>query len=232
MENYKRKFLIKMPESLGDGIGYSIKLYADEKAAAILLSDGETFGFDVIAEITNNDFYSEKAIEARGGRLLTLEVERRWLVKIPPNISDFKFSRIEQAYLAPESGFQGRIRRLDDRYIYTEKARTGKNLVRIENEREITPEEYEELQKHTILNTVKKRRYFIPCGGLEFELDVFENTVEEGYAVMEAELPDENASAVPAVLPDFIDVIREVTEDVYYTNRNFASMDKIRLLKE
>lgn len=229
MENYSKKFLIKMPESLGDGVGYRIKLYRNEKAAAILESEGESFGFEVIAEITGNDFYSDKAISARGGRLLTLEVERRWLVKIPQNLSDFRYSEIEQAYLAPESGFQGRIRRRDNKYIYTEKARTGKNLVRIENEREITENEYNEYKKHTILNIVKKKRYIIPCGGLEFELDVFENTIEEGYAIMEAELPDENAEAA---LPDFIEVVREVTEDGYYTNRNFASMDKIRLLKQ
>lgn len=229
MENYSKKFLIKMPESLGDGVGYRIKLYRNEKAAAILESEGESFGFEVIAEITGNEFYSDEAISARGGRLLTLEVERRWLVKIPQNLSDFRYSEIEQAYLAPESGFQGRIRRRDNKYIYTEKARTGKNLVRIENEREITENEYNEYKKHTILNIVKKKRYIIPCGGLEFELDVFENTIEEGYAIMEAELPDENAEAA---LPDFIEVVREVTEDVYYTNRNFASMDKIRLLKQ
>lgn len=229
MENYSKKFLIKMPESLGDGVGYRIKLYKNEKAAAVLESEGESFGFEVIAEITGNEFYSDEAIAARDGRLLTLEVERRWLVKIPQNLSDFRYSEIEQAYLAPESGFQGRIRRRDNKYIYTEKARTGKNLVRIENEREITESEYNEYKKHTILNIVKKKRYIIPCGGLEFELDVFENTVEEGYAIMEAELPDETAEAA---LPDFIEVVREVTEDVYYTNRNFASMDKIRLLKQ
>lgn len=234
MENYGRRFLIKMPESLGDGVGYRVKLYRNEKAAAVLESEGESFGFEVIAEITGNDFYSDEAIEARGGKLLTLEVERRWLVKIPQNLSDFRYSEIEQAYLAAkgsaaESGFQGRIRRRDDKYIYTEKARTGKNLVRIENEREITESEYNEYKKHIILNIVKKKRYIIPYGGLEFELDVFENTVESGYAIMEAELPDENAEAA---LPDFIEVVREVTEDGYYTNRNFASMDKICLLKQ
>lgn len=234
MENYGRRFLIKMPESLGDGVGYRVKLYRNEKAAAVLESEGESFGFEVIAEITGNDFYSDEAISARGAKLLTLEVERRWLVKIPQNLSDFRYSEIEQAYLAAkgsaaESGFQGRIRRRDDKYIYTEKARTGKNLVRIENEREITESEYNEYKKHIILNIVKKKRYIIPYGGLEFELDVFENTVESGYAIMEAELPDENAEAA---LPDFIEVVREVTEDGYYTNRNFASMDKICLLKQ
>ena len=229
MENYSKKFLIKMPRSMGDGKGYNIKLYKNEKSAAILESEGETFGFEVLAEITWNDFYSDKAIAERGGKILTLEVERRWLVKIPPNIDDFTYHTIEQAYLSPESGFQGRIRRWDDKFIYTEKARTGSSAVRIENEREITENEYNEYKKHTILNTVKKKRYIIPYGGLEFEFDIFENTVESGYAIMEAELPDER---VQVTLPDFIEVVAEVTEDSYYTNRNFASMDKIRLIKQ
>ena len=228
MENYCRKFLIKMPESLGDGSGYRVKLFKNEKNAAILESGGETFGFDVIAEITGNGFYSDKAIKARNGKLLMLEIERRWLVKIPDNIGEFPFHVIEQAYLAPENGFQGRIRRLDDRFIYTEKARTGSAASRIENEREITAEEYERLKERTILKTVKKKRYLIPFGGLKFELDVFENTVETGYAIMEAEIPEESAAVK---LPDFVEIVREVTEDEYYTNRNFASMERIKLLK-
>ena len=226
--NYTKKFLIKMPDSLGNGSGYRVNLYKNEKNAAVLESDGETFGFEVIAEITGNDFYSAEAIEKRGGKLLFLEIERRWLVKIPENIGEYESHYIEQAYLSPEKGFQGRIRRWDDKYIYTEKARTGSSMTRIENEREITAEEYADLQKNTILNVIKKRRYIIPMGTLHFELDIFENTVESGYAIMEAELPDE-AAAVE--MPQFVEIIREVTEDSYYTNRNFASMDKIKLLK-
>lgn len=228
MENYSKKFLIKMPRTLGDGKGYNIKLYRNEKSAAVLETDGDTFGFEILAEITGNDFYSDKAVAERCGKLLSLEVERRWLVKIPDNIEDFPYHTIEQAYLSPESVFQGRIRRLDDRFIYTEKARTGNSVVRIENEREITENEYNEYKKNVILNVIKKKRYIIPYGGLKFEFDIFENTVESGYAVMEAELTDET---VQVTLPDFIEVIAEVTEDSYYTNRNFASMDKIKLLK-
>jgi len=228
MEHYPRKFLIKLPADMGSGRNYRIKLYRNEKNAAILESDGDTFGFDIIAEVTGNDFYSDKAISARGGNLLTLETERKWLVKLPAELSEYEYHNVEQAYLAPEKGFQGRIRRWDDRYIYTEKARTGSSMTRIENERDITREEYERLKKHTILNTVKKRRYIIPYGGLTFELDVFENTVESGYAIMEAELTDET---IAVKLPPFTEVIKEVTDDEYYTNRNFASMDKIKLIK-
>lgn len=225
---YTRKFLIKYPDNLGDGKGYCVRIFRNEKNAAILESDGENFGFEVIAEITDNAFYNGEAIDARGGRLLFLEIERRWLVKIPDCLDRYESHYIEQAYLEPANGFQGRIRRWDDKFIYTEKARTGSSMSRIENEREITEAEYGELQKHTILNVIKKRRYIIPAGTLKFELDVFENTVESGYGIMEAELPEETAAVET---PDFVEIVNEVTEDSYYTNRNFASMDKIRLVK-
>ncbi|MBP1548752.1 MAG: hypothetical protein J6A05_02005 [Oscillospiraceae bacterium] len=228
MEMYARKFLIKYPENFGDGKGYRITVYNNEKNAAVLESDGETYGFEVIAEITDNDFYSDEMIEKRNGKLIFLEIERRWLVKIPYGLDEYESHYIEQAYLEPASGFQGRIRRWDDKFIYTEKARTGSSMSRIENEREITAEEYAELQKRTILNVVRKRRHIIPVGTLKFELDVFENVVESGYGIMEAELPEESTEVK---MPEFVEIIREVTEDSYYTNRNFASMDKIRLVK-
>lgn len=230
-----------MPKNIPQNINYDengksafrmenavVNVYAAEKNAAVAFAAEPPRGFETVAEITGNDFYSGGAIAARGGKLLTLEVERRWLVKIPPNIENFRYMYIEQDYLSPESGFQGRIRRLDGKFIYTEKARTGSLISRIENEREITEEEYVGLKSRAVLNTVKKRRYLIPHGGLTFELDVFENTVESGIAIMEAELEEENAEIA---FPDFIEIIREVTEDSYYTNRNFASMEKIRLLK-
>lgn len=228
MKNYSKKFLIKYPDNLGDGNGYSVKIYNDEKNAAVLESDGESFGFEVIAEITGNDFYSEEMIEKRGGRLLFLEIERRWLVRLPDCLDKYESHYIEQAYLEPTNGFQGRIRRWDNKFIYTEKARTGSSMSRIENEKEITETEYAELQQHTILNVIKKRRYIIPVGTLKFELDVFENAVESGYGIMEAELPEESAAVE---MPDFVEIVREVTDDSYYTNRNFASMDKIKLVK-
>lgn len=226
-----RRFLIKIPENAVKGENFTVKIFDNEKNAAILETENTAEGFEVIAEITGNDFYSDEAIAERGGKLLTFEVERRWLVKIPENIGDFRYETIEQDYLSPESGFQGRIRKLDGKFIYTEKARTGNSAVRIENEKEITEEEYLSLKKHTILNTIKKRRYLIPCKGndlVTFELDVFGNTVESGIGIMEAELENESDTVE---IPGFVEIIQEVTNDSYYTNRNLASMEKIRFFK-
>ena len=87
---YTRKFLIKYPDSFVNGNGYQVTVYKNEKNAAILESDGETFGFEVIAEITGNDFYNNDIIAQRGGKLLFLEIERRWLVKIPDCLDSFE----------------------------------------------------------------------------------------------------------------------------------------------
>ena len=227
---YLKKFFMETPVNGVKYEDFTIRIYKNEKNAAILETDGGTYGFEVIAEITENGrFYSDAAIEARDGKLLTFEIERRWLVKIPENIGDFRYESIEQDYLESKKGFQERIRRLDDKFFYTEKARTENPAVRIENEHETNEETYLAMKKHKILNTIKKKRYLIPSGNHTFELDVFENTVESGIGIMEVELASENE--IPH-MPEFVEIIQEVTNDSYYTNRNFASMEKIRLIKE
>ena len=210
----------------GNGKNFS----AADKENGLAVLDAETAdGYDVIADVTGNPFYSDESIRNRKGHILNLEIERKWLVKIPENINDFHFETIEQDYLAPESGFRGRIRKLDDKFIYTEKAPTADPKVRIENERFISREEYLSLKEKTVGNTIKKRRYLIPYGGLTFELDVFENNADKDYALMEAELEHKNDKAE---LPPYVEVVQEVTNDMYYTNRNLSDMKIIRLLKK
>lgn len=200
-----------------------------ENGLAVVETEEKLSGGNVIADVTGNTFYSAEAIEKRHGKIITLEIERKWLVRIPDNLEEFQYENIEQAYLAPGSGFRGRVRCLDDKFIYTEKAPTSDPEVRIENEKEITAEEYRSLLKNKVGNIIKKRRYIIPYGGHTFEFDVFENTAEAGYALMEAELAHKDETVE---LPPFVDVISEVTDDVYYTNRNLSAMDTIRLLKD
>ncbi len=219
-----RRFIVKYSSEIEN---YS---FADrENGLAILEAPSAPVGAEVIADVTGNDFYSPEAVIRRNGRIITLEIERKWLVRIPENIGEFPYETIEQDYLSAESGFRGRIRKLDDRFIYTEKAPTSDPRVRIENEREITREEYSSLKEKTVGNTIKKRRYLIPYNGLVFELDVFENSDDNDLALMEAELEDRESSVEP---PPFIEIVGEVTDDPYYTNRNLASMKIIRLLKK
>lgn len=216
------RYIVKLN---GDGGNYS---FADRENALAVIEAETAEGYEVIADVTGNPFYSDESIKNRSGKILSLEIERKWLVKIPGNIGDFPFETIEQDYLAAESGFRGRIRKLDDKFIYTEKAPTGDPRVRIENERFLTEAEYNFFKTKTVGHTIKKRRYLIPYGGLTFEFDVFENTAENGYALMEAELAGKDDKVE---FPPFIEIIREVSDDMYYTNRNLSSMEIIHLLK-
>ncbi len=216
------RYIVKLN---GDGGNYS---FADRENALAVIEAETAEGYEVIADVTGNPFYSDESIKNRSGKILSLEIERKWLVKIPGNIGDFPFETIEQDYLAAESGFRGRIRKLDDKFIYTEKAPTGDPRVRIENERFLTEAEYNFFKTKTVGHTIKKHRYLIPYGGLTFEFDVFENTAENGYALMEAELSGKDDKVE---FPPFIEIIREVSDDMYYTNRNLSSMEIIHLLK-
>ena len=90
---------------------------------------------------------------------------------------------------------------------------------RIEIEDEISREEYEELLKRADpkCRTIEKVRYCVEYGEFEFEIDVFPFWQDKAF--MEVEMPSEDTN-VP--LPDFVKIIREVTDDNRYTNHALA----------
>ncbi len=156
------------------------------------------------------------------------EIERKYLIEYP-DIKKIKENhevtevKITQDYLT--KGLGGKNRRVRcwessgvKHYIYTEKKKIT-NLRRIENEDEITEEEYLELlkEKDPACRTIKKTRYRVPYGGLLYEIDVFDEV--KGSALMEAEIEDESVS-IP--IPPFVTVIREVTEEPGFTNHSIA----------
>ncbi len=149
------------------------------------------------------------------------EIERKFLIVRPENssLSEYKFSDIEQTYLIPKG--RVRMRKYEDKTVYTHTVKTSvTNITRIEEEREITQDEYNQL-----LNTadperspISKRRYIIPYNGLDFELDDFGE--EYTYALLEIELPAEDSKFY---IPDFIKVVREVTDEKEYKNSVIAA---------
>ena len=148
------------------------------------------------------------------------EIERKFLILRPDEslLSNFEFSSIEQTYLLPEG--RVRARTTNGNAVYTHTVKTSvTDITRIEKEREVTAEEYIELLKsadpHRI--SVKKTRYIIPFAGLDFELDDF--GAEYIHALLEIELESEEQAFT---LPDFITVIREVTEEKEYRNSVIA----------
>lgn len=148
------------------------------------------------------------------------EIERKYLIKMPefPLPVETQVSSIEQAYLVNPDGNSERVRARAGRYYHTLKVHIS-NLVREEYEREITEAEYKEMLKRRDpkCTLIQKVRYVFEYREQVFELDVF--PFWKSQAFLEIELESENT---PVELPDFIEVIREVTEDRNYTNHALA----------
>lgn len=117
-----------------------------------------------------------------------MEIERKYLVKeLPENLETYPSSQLEQGYISIDPSL--RIRRHDDRYLFTCKGEG--DLCREELEIAITKESFLHLKTKVEGNWIRKKRYFIPFeNGLTIELDVF----AEPFAPLvyaEVEFPDE-----------------------------------------
>ena len=150
-----------------------------------------------------------------------LEIERKFLIIRPERslLENFAFSDIRQTYLLPNGRI--RMRKYTDKTVYTHTVKTSvTDITRIETEREITADEYESYLNNAdpAKQTVSKRRYIIPNNGRNFELDDFGEAYK--HALLEIELESEDGKFS---IPDFITVVREVSNEHVYKNSVIAS---------
>ena len=103
-------------------------------------------------------------------------------------------------------------------YIKTRKIKID-GLKRVELEERITPEEYvQELQNaDPNMKTIVKTRYCLSHNNQYYDIDIFPDM--ENEAIMEIELASENQKFT---IPEFIDVIEEVTDKEEYKNSSIA----------
>lgn len=142
-----------------------------------------------------------------------LEIERKFLVH---KRMDWKrlassYSHIQQGYFAAVNTVRVRIR--DDKGYLTIKgpSRNG-GLSRYEFEKEITPQEAQQLMLLCESGVIDKHRYLVPYAGHTFEVDEFHGD-NDGLVMAEVELKSENE---PFESPDFIG--KEVTGDRRFYN--------------
>ena len=178
----------------------------------------------------NKDFTQKinclvKEILAFLGEPEPLEIERKFLIEKPPiEILKEKAIRVPifQTYLRNDgSNSERRIRMIgengDYNYYYTEKLPVC-NGVRKEIERKITQYEYLDLLTESDLSLypVKKTRYCFVYKNKYYELDIYPFWKN---AILEVELSDINEEVE---VPDFINLIKDVTGDSRYNNINLA----------
>lgn len=100
-----------------------------------------------------------------------MEIERKYLIaKLPDNIKDYNYHKIEQGYLCTAPVV--RIRRQDDDYILTYKS--GGLMAREEYNLPLNKEAYDHLKEKVDGHYIAKTRYLIPLTEkLTIELDEF-----------------------------------------------------------
>lgn len=165
-------------------------------------------------------------IKAFLGEPKPLEIEKKYLIKYPDinylnSLDNCHRVEIEQKY-CEENGHRFRVRKRgeDGEFVYfkTEKQQVS-DLVRIEVEDRITKAEYENaFAKNGI---IAKDRYCLVYNGSYFEIDVYPFWNDK--AVMEIELISENEQYT---VPDFIEIIEDVTGNTHYNNSYLAMMNK------
>jgi len=101
-----------------------------------------------------------------------MEIEKKYLLKELPNLSDYRHHKIEQAYLCTNPVV--RVRREDENYYMTYKG--SGMLAREEYNLPLNAEAYAHLKEKADGNIISKTRYLIPLKeeGLVAEIDVFE----------------------------------------------------------
>ena len=184
--------------------------------------------------IDNSTGFEEKMmrlireITAFLGEPLPMEIERKYLIARPDlhaleQLPNCERVDIIQTYLRtedPSEEVRIRQRGSGGHYIYfmTRKRRIS-DLKRVEVEERLSQEEYLSLmvQADPACRPIHKQRYCLSDNGLYYEIDIFPDW--EDRALMEIELHSESQEIL---FPEGIEVIREVTGDRAFSNRELA----------
>ncbi len=157
------------------------------------------------------------------------EIERKYLIEYPDlqaleTLPNCRKVEIVQTYLKSPEGEEVRVRQRGENghYVYYEThKRPAGGIRRIEIERRLTKDEYQNLLKQAdpALRPLHKDRYCLSDGNQYYEIDVYPFWKDK--AIMEIELsdPDEEIR-----FPQMIRVIREVTGEYEYKNSTLAKI--------
>lgn len=152
---------------------------------------------------------------------MNVEIERKFLLSaLPdmPGVSDVL--EIDQGYI-PGVRLLERLRRQrhrDGTIRYFRTVKVGSGVQRIELEDETDRATFDHLWQLTEGRRLRKRRHLVPEGALTWEVDEFTDRV-----LHLAELEIETATTAIRI-PDWLApvLVRDVTDEREYTNRNLA----------
>ena len=121
---------------------------------------------------------------------MAYEIEHKYLV-IDDSFRAMAIGKVKicQGYLNRNPDRTVRVRTMGENGFLTVKSRNH-GAKRLEFEYEIPGSDAEEILKLAEPGIVKKTRYFVPFGGLVWEVDEFHGS-QEGVIVAEVEIPDD-----------------------------------------
>ena len=156
-----------------------------------------------------------------------MEIERKFLIEYPDIAALEKLpncQRVEiiQTYLTAPAGDESRVRQrgYDGSYVYFQTTkRKISDLKRVEVERRLTKDEYLRLlmEADPGCRPIRKSRYCLTYENQYFEIDIYPFWNDK--AIVEIELSSED---IPIRLPDFLTVIRDVTDEEAFKNASLA----------
>lgn len=145
------------------------------------------------------------------------EIERKFLVKGEYKQHATGWTHILQGFLSSVPERTVRVRKQGDKAYITVKGITdASGIKRYEWEKEISPEEAQELLVLCEPGLIDKTRYLIPFGAHTYEVDEFRGD-NRGLVVAEIELGSEDEDFER---PDWLG--GEITGDARYYNANLA----------
>ena len=155
-----------------------------------------------------------------------IEIERKFLIKMPSAQAlisrGARIKSITQTYLIPIDTETARVRMINENgqiyYVKTVKRKIS-DLSHFEDEYDISKEQYEtELKRRDTSKTpIEKTRYCIDFAPHVLEIDIY--PFWNDRAILEIELSSENEMFE---IPEYIEIIKEVTSDGRYKNTNLA----------
>jgi len=157
---------------------------------------------------------------------MSIEIERKFLLKSMPDAKPAEKIKIQQWYLKIDGRWE-RVRSLDSefgkRWIHTVKTRVS-DMSNIEEERAITKKEFMAFVKRCKspgenARYIAKQRWIYPDGDLKWEVDIFRDRCH--LVVAEIEIPSEDYELQ---IPEFIQKkqLMEVTGLKQFSNKNLS----------
>lgn len=152
---------------------------------------------------------------------MKVEIERKYLLSALPRFPDpLDVLEVDQGYIPGQQVLERlRLQRhADGRERYFRTVKLGSGVERLELEDEIGRRTFDHLWVLTEGARLRKRRYIVANGGDTWEIDEF---LDRPLVLAELEIPRVDT---PIRVPDWLAavLVREVTDEKAYTNRNLA----------